>query len=146
MDTKYVKADRNKAADVGNVDYTVYVEILDGGKIVATADGENAWISLLDAKLWNAEHPHLYECHVTLMENGTVVSESGLTSAKGRRNVQIRPEHVGQASAAGDFADVAGRSGANAAVGSAEEQAGAGQTVIKSSSIYQRAFKRFKSC
>lgn len=79
VDTKYVKADRNKAADVGNVDYTVHVEILDGGKIVATADGENAWISLLDAKLWNAEHPHLYECHVTLMENGIAVDEETVT-------------------------------------------------------------------
>lgn len=32
-------------------------------------------------------------------ENGNVVSESSLTSARGKRNVQIRPEYVGQVSA-----------------------------------------------
>lgn len=79
VDTKYVKVDRNKAADVGNVDYTAHVEILDGRKIVATADGENARISLPEAKLWSAEHPHLYECHVTLVENGIAVDEETVT-------------------------------------------------------------------
>lgn len=79
VNTKVVHAKAGGTTNTCDADYAVRVDILDGGKIVARAEGESVQISVPDAKLWNAEHPHLYECHVTLMENGVAVDEETVT-------------------------------------------------------------------
>lgn len=43
----------------------VLVEILDGDKVIARAESEDAVLAIPDAKLWSAEHPDLYTCRVT---------------------------------------------------------------------------------
>lgn len=53
----------------------VEIQILSQGKKIATSKGDLAEISLLNAKLWSAEQPNLYECRVILKENGSIVDE-----------------------------------------------------------------------
>jgi beta-galactosidase len=53
----------------------ISVEILDGEKVIATSSGASVEFSLENARLWSAETPNLYHCHVTLKENGQVVDE-----------------------------------------------------------------------
>lgn len=48
------------------------VEIWDGEELIAKAEGDNVEITIPNARLWSAETPNLYRCHVTLMENGAV--------------------------------------------------------------------------
>ncbi len=45
------------------------VEILDGGKPVASGTGENVTLIVENAKLWSPEFPHLYTCRVTYGED-----------------------------------------------------------------------------
>lgn len=54
----------------------VRIEILDNGKVVATAEGEECRIKIPDAKLWSAETPHLYSAKVSLKDaNGNTLDE-----------------------------------------------------------------------
>lgn len=53
----------------------IAVEILDLGKTVARGDGSTMELEIPDAKPWSDESPQLYQCHVTLSENGAVVDE-----------------------------------------------------------------------
>ena len=53
----------------------VSVDLRRGGKTVGTGTGRNVEISVPGAELWSAEHPNLYECAVTLTEDGEVVDE-----------------------------------------------------------------------
>ena len=48
----------------------VRVEIVDGGRVVATGRGANIELEVPDAQLWSAEAPHLYTCRVTLDVDG----------------------------------------------------------------------------
>lgn len=41
---------------------TVTIEILDGDRQIATAQGDDVTIEIPSAKLWDAEHPNLYTC------------------------------------------------------------------------------------
>lgn len=45
---------------------TVHVDILDGDRLVASAEGDKADITIPDARLWSAEHPYLYICRATV--------------------------------------------------------------------------------
>lgn len=53
----------------------VRVEILDDGKTVAMGSGTDITFEIPDAKLWSENSPKLYQCHVTLAENGCIVDE-----------------------------------------------------------------------
>jgi beta-galactosidase len=53
----------------------ISVEILDGEKVIATGAGATLEFSIENVKLWSAETPNLYRCHVTLQENGQVLDE-----------------------------------------------------------------------
>ena len=77
--------------------YRLQVEIFDGETVVAGADlvmsgktpaandkqitagleslTANAKLAVADAKLWDAEHPNLYKCKATLLENDTIGDE-----------------------------------------------------------------------
>ena len=48
------------------------VEILFEGRKIATAQGNHAEIVIPDVKLWDEEHPDLYQCRVTLKKEGDV--------------------------------------------------------------------------
>ncbi len=50
-------------------DGTANIEILLEGKVVAAGSGESCKIPIPDAKLWDAEHPKLYTCRVTVGED-----------------------------------------------------------------------------
>lgn len=64
----------------------VSVEILDAaGKKAASGKGTDCRLEIPDAKLWDAEHPYLYQCRVTLSENGSIVET--VTEAFGIRKL-----------------------------------------------------------
>lgn len=46
------------------------------GNVVATCAGTQCEVTLPDAKLWHADHPHLYQAHVSLMRDGEVLDEA----------------------------------------------------------------------
>ena len=58
------------AATAKDTDTQIHIEILDGDKVVATADGTRAELEIPDAKLWDAAHPYLYTARVTLTKDG----------------------------------------------------------------------------
>lgn len=51
------------------------VEILDNGKVIASAAGTGCKITIPQASLWNAEQPYLYQCRVTLKEKDVIKDE-----------------------------------------------------------------------
>lgn len=53
----------------------VQVDILDGDSIVATLQAPQGKVTVPSAKLWSAEHPHLYTARVRLMKGKKVVDE-----------------------------------------------------------------------
>ena len=65
----------------------IAVEILDGKSAVARGEGESVRLSVPDAKLWDAEHPHLYTCRVTLTDGGGVLDEA--ETAFGIRKIEF---------------------------------------------------------
>lgn len=68
----------------------IAVEILDGGKAVASGTGTSLELDIPEAKLWSDETPYLYTCHVTLMDNGQVVDE--VAERFGIRKVEWSPK------------------------------------------------------
>lgn len=67
----------------------VSVEIIDGEKVVATAQGSKIDLLFPDARLWSDETPNLYTCRVTLSQNGAVVDTAEETF--GIRMVEWNP-------------------------------------------------------
>lgn len=63
------------AADAAEVN----ISIFDGEEKIAEASGEHAVIDLLEAKLWDDEHPYLYRCEVTATVEGVVVDQEKTT-------------------------------------------------------------------
>jgi hypothetical protein len=51
----------------------IRVEILDGNQVVANSSGKMTEISIPNAKLWSDTEPNLYECRVSLLENGALI-------------------------------------------------------------------------
>lgn len=76
-----VKEGGELCADVENKLGTerVQIDILDGGRIVASAEGEHVRILIPDAELWSAENPKLYQCRAVLTENGNIVDEETIS-------------------------------------------------------------------
>ena len=68
---------RVETAHTGNGQ--VLVEILDGGKTVASGEGKDIKLSIPDARLWDAESPNLYTCRVTLTKGGRLLDEAETT-------------------------------------------------------------------
>lgn len=64
----------------------IAVEIIGDGKVVAAGGGADVKLTVPDAKLWSDETPYLYQCRVTLTENGNVVDE--VTESFGIRLVE----------------------------------------------------------
>lgn len=64
----------------------VQVEIIKDDKILAKGTGASITLNIPDANLWSDENPNLYQCHVTLMENGKVLDE--VTDNFGIRKVE----------------------------------------------------------
>ena len=64
----------------------VQVDILDGDRVVASGSGASVEFEIADARLWSADEPNLYHCHVTLTEDGQVVDE--VTEQFGIRKVE----------------------------------------------------------
>ena len=50
----------------------VRVKILDGKRLVANAEGNDAELEIPHAKLWNAEYPHMYTARVETLSSGKV--------------------------------------------------------------------------
>ncbi len=61
-----------KTAHVGG---DVSVEIRQNDLPIAKGSGDQIELDIPNAKLWSAEKPNLYTCHVTLRENGAIVDE-----------------------------------------------------------------------
>lgn len=57
-------------------DGSVQIEILDDSAVIVSAAGDSITLDIPGAKLWSAEHPHLYTCRAILTENGQVVDEA----------------------------------------------------------------------
>lgn len=53
----------------------IAVEILYKDRGVVEGKGASVELEIPDAKLWSDETPELYQCRVTLSENGAVVDE-----------------------------------------------------------------------
>ena len=51
------------------------IEALDGDVVVAGAEGDDVPLDIPDAKLWSAEHPHLYTCRARLVDEGGIIDE-----------------------------------------------------------------------
>jgi hypothetical protein len=64
----------------------ITVEILDGDKVVAIGEGAVVEFNIKNAKLWSDETPNMYQCSVTLKENGKVIDE--VTENFGIRKVE----------------------------------------------------------
>lgn len=63
------------------------LSILDGEEVVATASENNAVIEIKDGKLWDAEHPYLYELKAEILnDNEQVIDES--TTEFGIRSIE----------------------------------------------------------
>lgn len=57
-------------------DTRVTVEILDGETVAAHGEGRSQILSITNAKLWDAEHPNLYQCRARLEKNGEILDEA----------------------------------------------------------------------
>jgi beta-galactosidase/beta-glucuronidase len=55
---------------------TVLVEVQDNGRPLAKGQGKSVELEIPDAKLWSDTTPNLYQCRVTLLENGVSVDEA----------------------------------------------------------------------
>ena len=51
----------------------VLVDILDGERVIASAEGVPCEIEIPDARLWSADEPNLYGCRVSLVSDDAVV-------------------------------------------------------------------------
>ncbi len=56
----------------------IVTEILLDGQVVAGGRGASCQIEVPDARLWDADHPHLYDVRVTLQDQGRIVDEARL--------------------------------------------------------------------
>lgn len=54
----------------------VSVKIMDHEQCIASGNGRITELDIPDAKLWSAETPYLYQCMVTLSENGEVLDKA----------------------------------------------------------------------
>jgi len=69
----------------------IHVAIFDGGQLIAEVSGQAPFeVNVPDAKLWNAEMPHLYQARVELIDQGSVVDTAEETF--GIRTVTVQPE------------------------------------------------------
>ncbi|MDR1219665.1 MAG: DUF4982 domain-containing protein [Treponema sp.] len=62
--------------DVSHTGGEASAVILRAGTPVASGEGDKLTMEIPDARLWSEEMPELYECRVTLSENGAVVDEA----------------------------------------------------------------------
>ncbi|GHU92644.1 beta-galactosidase [Spirochaetia bacterium] len=68
----------------------VAVAIQRDGEIVAEGKGDTLTLDIPNTQLWSDETPELYQCHVTLTENGVIVDET--TETFGVRLVEWSPK------------------------------------------------------
>ena len=68
----------------------VTVEILDRDCVVACGTGQDITLTVPEAKLWDAEHPNLYTCKVSLKDGDTLLDEA--ETAFGIRLLSWSPE------------------------------------------------------
>ncbi|MCR4673724.1 MAG: glycoside hydrolase family 2 protein, partial [Lachnospiraceae bacterium] len=59
-------------------DSQVKIQIYDGELIVAEGEGLNCYITVPNAKLWDAEHPNLYRVVATIENQGIVIDKSDI--------------------------------------------------------------------
>lgn len=69
---------------------TITVEILKDGAIVAKSEGRDCNIEIEHASLWSEDSPSLYEAHVVLSKDGTIVDE--ITDTFGIRFIECSPK------------------------------------------------------
>ena len=62
----------------------VLMELCDDGEVVASGWGRHITLTVPHARLWSAEHPHLYEWRATLMQDGEAIDE-----AQGRFGIRL---------------------------------------------------------
>ncbi len=59
-------------------DTKVIAELLDGDTVVASGTGDHLQLTVPNAKLWSAEHPHLYAFRVRLEKDGEILDEEAI--------------------------------------------------------------------
>ena len=64
------------AVDVRADEGDILFELCDGSNVVASGWGSHLTLTVPQAKLWSAEHPHLYRWHVSLSRDGQVLDEA----------------------------------------------------------------------
>ena len=73
---------------------TVTIEILDGERVIASAEGPEARIQLPDAELWRPEHPRLYRCRVRFADDVAEENFGVRTLNWGRNGLCLNGERV----------------------------------------------------
>lgn len=52
------------------------INVMDGSQIIASAEGTDVTLTIPDVKPWDAEHPFIYTCRVSLYKDSTVIDSS----------------------------------------------------------------------
>ena len=73
---------------------TVGIEILDGERVIAAAEGPTARIRLPGAEPWSPEHPRMYRCRVRFADDEAEESFGIRTLSWGRNGLCINGERV----------------------------------------------------
>jgi hypothetical protein len=76
--------------EVSHTGGSASVVILRDGSPLVSGEGDDLTLEIPSAQLWSAETPELYECRVTLWENGEIIDEA--TEVFGIRLVEWSPK------------------------------------------------------
>lgn len=90
VSTAVAMALENKMPDAFTGDLEIFTEIYFKGKKVAEAIGSDVILNIPDARLWDDEAPNLYQCVVTLKENGQDLDSQ--CENFGIRKIEYSPE------------------------------------------------------
>ncbi len=76
---------------VQHTDYSVQTDILFKGKVVATAEGQQAVAEVMNPQLWSPETPNLYTARTRVYKNKEIIDE--VNTRFGIRSISYTPEH-----------------------------------------------------
>ena len=80
-----------QVANDGNLNCQVQIEILDGENVISSHTGEqSAVFEIPQARLWSDDSPNLYNCRVTLLNNGNILDQ--VVEPFGIRSLECTPQ------------------------------------------------------